>query len=282
MSSLDTGSDCGDSYENFESSDSGYESREQSSSTELYSDDSYSGEKSHFLAGRSYDSTSELYESSNFKEKDTSETELYERKASDKAVVVVKKSIENDDKKQQEKCMETDKVQDAEKQEDSKEHTENKQEADSTNDNKLEDEKVQVKKILCRNEELEGEEHPETHVIFEKKVVDVKNKRYEVVVPRFDSAYDAQLPENKYEASDREQFSECNSQLKQDVSENPEMQKKFDKEQITQINNGDTPDGYTWHHDAEVGKMQLVNTHIHMKTGHTGGRSIWGGGSEKR
>lgn len=45
---------------------------------------------------------------------------------------------------------------------------------------------------------------------------------------------------------------------------------------------GDTPDGYTWHHDAEAGKMQLVDTETHQKTGHTGGRSIWGGGTESR
>ncbi len=52
--------------------------------------------------------------------------------------------------------------------------------------------------------------------------------------------------------------------------------------QLEQIENGDTPDGYTWHHDAEAGKMQLVDTETHQKTGHTGGRSIWGGGTESR
>ena len=48
------------------------------------------------------------------------------------------------------------------------------------------------------------------------------------------------------------------------------------------ILDGETPDGYTWHHDAEVGKMQLVESDIHMKTGHTGGRTVWGGGNENR
>ena len=62
----------------------------------------------------------------------------------------------------------------------------------------------------------------------------------------------------------------------------PELEKQFDEEQLEQIENGDTPDGYTWHHNEETGRMQLVDSEIHAKTGHTGGRSIWGGGSENR
>lgn len=30
------------------------------------------------------------------------------------------------------------------------------------------------------------------------------------------------------------------------------------------------------HHHQTVGRMQLVKTDIHSKTGHTGGYSIWG------
>lgn len=136
--------------------------------------------------------------------------------------------------------------------------------------------------IKCRNENLEGQEHPETGVPFEKKQVEVDGKQYEVVVPEFESSYDAQLPEDMYEATDREQFKECNSQLKNEVATNQDLRERFDDEQLEQIENGDTPDGYTWHHDAEAGKMQLVDTETHQKTGHTGGRSIWGGGTENR
>jgi hypothetical protein len=58
--------------------------------------------------------------------------------------------------------------------------------------------------------------------------------------------------------------------------------KQFTEEQLEQIMNGDTPDGYTWHHNEETGKMQLVKSETHARTGHTGGRAIWGGGSESR
>lgn len=136
--------------------------------------------------------------------------------------------------------------------------------------------------IKCRNEDLEGQRHPETGVPFERKQVEVDGKQYEIVVPEFESLYDAQLPENMYEAKDREQFKECNLQLKNEAAANKNIREQFDDEQLEQLENGDTPDGYTWHHDAEAGKMQLVDTEIHQKTGHTGGRSVWGGGTYSR
>ena len=118
--------------------------------------------------------------------------------------------------------------------------------------------------------------------LFERRLVQVGDKLYEVVVPKFDSVFDAQLPVDKLKESDPKQFKECNEQLKEAISNNQELRGHFDDEQIEQIENGDTPDGYTWHHDAEVGKMQLVDTEIHQKTGHTGGRCIWGGGNDNR
>jgi RHS repeat-associated protein len=36
----------------------------------------------------------------------------------------------------------------------------------------------------------------------------------------------------------------------------------------------ETPEGYTWHHHQDRGRMQLVETDAHAKTGHTGGFSI--------
>jgi len=35
-----------------------------------------------------------------------------------------------------------------------------------------------------------------------------------------------------------------------------------------------TPKGYTWHHHEETGRMQLVESNAHAKTGHTGGFSL--------
>lgn len=137
--------------------------------------------------------------------------------------------------------------------------------------------------IHTRNESLEGDKHPITGVSFERKTVeDADGNEVTGVFPVFDSEYDAQLPENLYKASDEEQFKECNKQLKEAVEKAPELAKKFTPEQLEQIKNGDTPDGYTWHHNEERGKMQLVDSDVHAKTGHTGGKTIWGGGNENR
>ena len=100
--------------------------------------------------------------------------------------------------------------------------------------------------------------------------------------PEFKSVFEAILSKDLYKESDAKQFAECNKQLKEKVNQDPEFAKIFDKEQIEQINNGDTPDGYTWHHNEETGKMQLVDSEAHAATGHTGGRSIWGGGNVNR
>ena len=139
-----------------------------------------------------------------------------------------------------------------------------------------------IKKIPCRNEDLAGKKHPETGVPFERKIIDVNGEKLSVVVPEFDSPFETKLAEDKLTAPDLEQFKECNANLKEAIHNDESLKEKFTDEQLEQIENGDTPDGYTWHHDAEVGKMQLVDTETHQKTGHTGGRAIWGGGSDAR
>lgn len=137
--------------------------------------------------------------------------------------------------------------------------------------------------IITRNESLEGDMHPITGVPFERRVIEVEpGHTVEGVFPKFESQFEAQLPKDMYEASDKKQFDECNAQLKDAVHKDPELRKKFTPEQLEQIENGDTPDGYTWHHDATPGKMQLVDSETHASTGHTGGRSVWGGGTEAR
>lgn len=137
--------------------------------------------------------------------------------------------------------------------------------------------------IHTRNESLEGDRHPITGVPFERRTVkDDEGNDVTGVFPVFDTEYDSYLPENLYQSTDKEQFADSNKQLKEAIEKDPELAKKFLPEQLEQIKNGDTPDGYTWHHNEETGKMQLVDSDIHAKTGHTGGKTIWGGGNENR
>lgn len=143
-----------------------------------------------------------------------------------------------------------------------------------------------IEKIKCRNEDLKDSVHPITNVPFVEKSIDIlvgnDLKEIKVVVPKFDFMFETTLPKNKLLASDREQFQECNSQLANAFNFDKKLVEKFNDTQIEQILDGETPDGYVWHHDAEVGKMQLVPFDIHQQTGHTGGRSIWGGGNNNR
>jgi len=135
--------------------------------------------------------------------------------------------------------------------------------------------------LITRNESLEGEVHPDTGVAFERRVIG-EPYNIEGVFPEFESRFDAQIPQDQYGESDRTQFAECNAQLREAVRDDKELAKVFDKNQLEQIENGDAPDGYVWHHDADPGKIQLVDFESHAKTGHTGGRYVWGGGNDNR
>ena len=137
--------------------------------------------------------------------------------------------------------------------------------------------------IACRHEELEGKKHPETGVPYERRTVQVDGKNIEGVFPQFESKYDTKLPEELYKENDSRQFKYCTQQLKEEIQKNPKLAEQFNARQYQQIMDGAPRiSGYTWHHAEDPGKMQLVNAETHAKTGHTGGRNIWGGGSEAR
>ena len=139
------------------------------------------------------------------------------------------------------------------------------------------------RQLKTKNSGLEGQKHPVTEVPFEKKVVTTESgKQVEGVFPKFESKFDAQLPKDLEMASDEEQFNESNRQLKEKYDSDPSFREQFNERQRENIESGFTPYGYTWHHNEETGKMQLVDYDTHQKTGHTGGRSIWGGGSDYR
>lgn len=137
--------------------------------------------------------------------------------------------------------------------------------------------------IKTINDGLVGQNHPETGVPYvEKEVVTDTGEKVKGVFPQFESKVDIQLPEDLQQAPDRTQFAECNKQLQEKVSNDPELRSQFTEDQLADIEDGYTPEGYTWHHNEEIGKMQLVDTDIHSQTRHTGGRNIWGGGTENR
>ena len=130
-------------------------------------------------------------------------------------------------------------------------------------------------------EDMEGKTG-ENGVRYERKTVDIHGVKVEGVFPVFESLYDVQLPASLEKSSNPQQFKECNRQLKEAVAKDPELRNSFTEEQLEDIGDGTTPEGYVWHHNEETGKMQLVKVEEHDRTqggaAHTGGKSLWGGG----
>ena len=106
----------------------------------------------------------------------------------------------------------------------------------------------------------------------------------EITYPDFSEhcKFETRISEGQFLESDYHHFKHCNEQLSQAYENGSLDIEQFTDRQLEQIRNGDKPEGYTWHHHEDQGRMQLVDSEIHAKTPHTGGRSIWGGGSEAR
>jgi len=140
-----------------------------------------------------------------------------------------------------------------------------------------------IRYIDTRNQTLENDVHPITGVPFVRKIVELPSgEKVEGVFPEFPVEYEMKLDESLYLDSDARQFRVTIDKLAEDIENNPALRKKFTPEQLEQIKNGETPDGYVWHHSEQPGILQLVDKDLHDKTGHTGGRYLWGGGAENR
>lgn len=118
----------------------------------------------------------------------------------------------------------------------------------------------------------------EDGVRYVKKAIEINGSEITGVFPEFPSVLDIHLPVDKQIATAKIHKNISNHQLKEAVGSSQQLADRFTAEQLEQINNYDTPDGFTWHHNEEPGKMQLVNADIHQANVHTGGKSIWGGG----
>lgn len=137
--------------------------------------------------------------------------------------------------------------------------------------------------ITTINEGLSGEKYPGTNVEYRKHTFVLDGEKVEGVFPKFDSKFDTGLPKDLRNASDTEQFRYCTQKVAQKIENNPDLEKQYTSRQLEQIKNGEPRiSGLTWHHNEIPGKMQLVDANEHAMCRHTGGRSIWGGGSDCR
>ncbi|MGD6855753.1 HNH endonuclease [Bacillus infantis] len=139
--------------------------------------------------------------------------------------------------------------------------------------------------ISTINSELAGSVHPVTGVPFEEDVVDLPGGiSVAGVFPEFDARCEVHIDESLYMQSDHVHFSYANQELYQDIQDNPRLAGELGLSQhdINGLSEGTNPEGYTWHHNQEPGVLELVDEETHAATAHTGGREVWGGGSEYR
>ncbi|WNS76266.1 HNH endonuclease [Bacillus sp. DTU_2020_1000418_1_SI_GHA_SEK_038] len=144
---------------------------------------------------------------------------------------------------------------------------------------------VTAQEIDTRNSHLNGLEHAETGVSFEQRTIELPNGDLQTgTFPVFESQFSVVLAEEMYLESDRTHFSIANETLYQSIQENPSLARELglSSHDMGGLKMGVTPEGYVWHHHEQPGVIQLVDEEIHQNTGHTGGREIWGGGSNYR
>jgi hypothetical protein len=144
---------------------------------------------------------------------------------------------------------------------------------------------VVAQEIETRNDHLAGSTHLETGVPFETKVIETPSgELVEGSFPVFESQFSVVLAEEMYLESDNTHFKIANETLYQSIFENPNLANQLDLSpaDVESLSQNVAPAGYDWHHHEIPGVLQLVDEEVHQNTGHTGGREVWGGGSEYR
>ena len=134
------------------------------------------------------------------------------------------------------------------------------------------------------NDHHEGDVHPVTGVSFERTEVNYAGETISGVFPVFESEFTAQLQPAEYTLSDYSHEQIANGQLYAAIQAEPSLQAELGltNAEVSNLQQNVTPTGYTWHHYEQPGQLQLVSSDVHDQTAHTGGRFIWGGGTEAR
>lgn len=112
---------------------------------------------------------------------------------------------------------------------------------------------------------MAGKTHAVTKVKFDSKGF-----------PEFNSYYIVHLRKKHYRKTREQHFYMANKILFKDICYSVRLRSKFSKQEIDAFSQGETPQGYTWHHHQNKGILELVKYDVHSKTPHIGGYSIWG------
>jgi filamentous hemagglutinin len=119
-----------------------------------------------------------------------------------------------------------------------------------------------------KNARLAGQRHPETGIVFDDRGF-----------PIFDdvAAFDTRIASDAAGVANRRvHMVAASKQLDEAIKRGERSAAGFSQKQLEAIENHlpEIP-GYTWHHHQIRGRMQLVPTDIHDRTGHIGGFKEW-------
>jgi hypothetical protein len=122
-----------------------------------------------------------------------------------------------------------------------------------------------------KNVGLAGKPHPVSGIPFDERGF-----------PIFDSvaAFDTRIPRDVASIADRPlHFETATAELHDAIRMGQIPRSRFTTEQLEAIEEGaEKIPGFTWHHHQDIGRMQLIPTDVHSKTGHIGGFRMWFGG----
>lgn len=138
--------------------------------------------------------------------------------------------------------------------------------------------------IQAINAGYEGDVHPVSGVPFDRAEIHYNDQIISEVFPVFPETFTAQISEAHYLNNDQMHFQEANAQFAAAIQSNFALASELGLSDMDlgNLQQGVTPQGYTWHHHEQPGQLQLVDSELHGQTAHTGGRFIWGGGSLSR
>ena len=112
----------------------------------------------------------------------------------------------------------------------------------------------------------------------EKTVATVDGKLVKGVFPVFEAPYTVKLPKQLVQTANRAKHAKyCNQTLLAAAKADPSLATSLGltADDIVRMGNGYNPSGYVWHHNEELGVIQLVDEAIHSATSHTGGFHVW-------
>lgn len=145
-------------------------------------------------------------------------------------------------------------------------------------------------KISTINEGLKG--LSKNGVLFSERIITLQSGvKVKGVFAKFPSIFKINLPKQNYLDTDVKQMNYAFLKFQRKLALDPTLQKMFPKDVVEEIlsrklKRVNEPiygiKGYIWHHSEQMGVLELVPTELHNSVKHTGGKAIWGGGSQLR